>query len=70
MKDTEYAIAVSIGFNEFLDELKSSKDKWIVICAVFLEVINDSLQFVHAYCMGDLYASISNTLSIHPSWKQ
>ena len=54
MKDAEYAIAVSIGFNEFLDESKSSKDKWITTCAVFPKMANDSLQFVHAYCMGDL----------------
>ena len=43
-------------FKGFLDDMKTSEDKWIATCANFLEMSFDFFEFVKVYWLGDAIA--------------
>ena len=53
LSQPQFICKVASEFMEFMNELKSSGDKWISTCAMFLEMSYDFLEFVEAYRVGD-----------------
>ena len=51
--DGNHLTATAIGYLKWVQGLKSSSDKWVSICAVFLEMANDYLECVASYRVGD-----------------
>ena len=49
LSDTEFMCKIAIEFKQFLKDQKESDDKWIAICANFLEMSFDFFRFVDGY---------------------
>ena len=64
----EQVTDVVIGYLRWIRELKSSPDKWVSTCAVFIEMANDYLEFVSAYRVGDSVMIEFGYQKQCPSW--
>ena len=53
MINDEYVTKITIEFEDFLRRQKTSQDKRVATCAVFVEMAHDYLEFVNAYQVGD-----------------
>ncbi len=53
MSDVDYVASVTIGFQSYLSDLKTSDDRWISTCGVFIEMAYNLLKFVNAFRIGD-----------------
>jgi len=67
--DGDYIVSVAHELRQFLQDLKSSKDKWLSTCGVFLEMSQDFLEFVEAYRIGDAIAIEYGYKKFSPVWK-
>ena len=53
MSNGAFICKYAIDFKEFLKDQKRSDDKWIAMCAHFLEMSYDFFRFVDGYRLGD-----------------
>ena len=68
LSDSAFICKNAIEFKRFLRDQKMSDDKWIAMCANFLEMSYDFFRFVEGYRVGD---SIAIEVGYHkqvPTW--
>ena len=69
LSDSQFICKIAIEFKQFLKDQKESDDKWIAMCANFLEMSFDFFRFVDGYRLGD---SIAIEVGYHkqvPVWQ-